>query len=88
MPEPVVTHIRAAVGTGADVVLVVHDLPRAAKWHRQQIRERLDVVYQPARVREIAEKAIRVAALTKDTPAPKQIIQLTHSALTSTDTHT
>jgi TnpA family transposase len=69
VPEVVVTHIRAAVGLGADVELAVHDSPRTAKWHRQQVREYLGVVYEPARVRSVAEAAIRAAAQTKDNPA-------------------
>jgi hypothetical protein len=39
VPDPVVTHIRAAAGLGSDVVLAVYDSPRMAKWHRQQVRE-------------------------------------------------
>ncbi|WP_206061841.1 DUF4158 domain-containing protein [Nonomuraea basaltis] len=42
---------------------------RSAKRHRQFVRERLSVVYEPARVRQIAEEAIRKAAQTKDNPA-------------------
>jgi len=69
VPEVVVAHVCAAADLGSGVVAVEHNSPRTAKWHRQLIREYLGVVYEPARVRAVAEAAIRTAAQTKDNPA-------------------
>ncbi len=69
VPEVVVVHVSSAAGMGSGVVAVEHDSPRTAKWHRQLIREYFGVVYEPARVRAVAEAAIRAAAQTKDNPA-------------------
>lgn len=68
VPEVVAAHVRAALELSVDVVLE-QDTERTAKRHRQFVRGRLGVVYEPARVREIAETAIRKAVQTKDNPA-------------------
>ncbi|MGW5105935.1 DUF4158 domain-containing protein [Nocardia sp. NPDC004123] len=69
VPEVVVAHVSSAAGLGSEVAAVERDSPRTAKWHRQLIREYFGVVYEPARVRAVAEAAIRAAAQTKDNPA-------------------
>ncbi|MDF3310582.1 DUF4158 domain-containing protein [Rhodococcus sp. T2V] len=45
------------------------DADRTAKRHRQFVREYLCVRYEAAKVRAVAEQAIRVAVQTKDNPA-------------------
>jgi hypothetical protein len=45
------------------------DADRTAKRHRQFVREYLGVRYEAAKVRAVAQQAIRVAAATKDNPA-------------------
>lgn len=69
VPDAVAGHVGVAAGLGSDSVAAGHDSQRAAKWHRQQIREYVGVVYALARVRAVAEAAIRAAAQTKDNPA-------------------
>lgn len=69
VPDAVAGHVSVAAGLGADSVVAEHDSQRTAKWHRQQIREYLGVVYAPARVRAVAAAAIRAAPQTKDNPA-------------------
>ncbi|MEU7634138.1 DUF4158 domain-containing protein [Nocardia sp. NPDC049220] len=69
VPEVVVAHVGTAADLGSGVVAVEHVSPRTAKWHRQLIREYLGVTFEPARVRAVAEAAIRAAAQTKDNPA-------------------
>ncbi|GAA3649320.1 hypothetical protein GCM10022267_39770 [Lentzea roselyniae] len=68
VPGVVVAHVRGSLGlpegTAAEVGAV-----RTAKRHRQFVRERLGVVYEPARVRRVAKGAVRSAAQTKDNPA-------------------
>ncbi|WP_260850847.1 DUF4158 domain-containing protein [Rhodococcus sp. WB9] len=45
------------------------DADRTAKRHRKFVREYLGVRYEAAKVRAVAEQAIRAAAATKDNPA-------------------
>jgi Domain of unknown function (DUF4158) len=68
VPEPVVVHVRAVLGL-AESVVASHDSDRTLWRHREFVRTRLGVVYEPARVRAVAEAAIRAAAQTKDNPA-------------------
>jgi hypothetical protein len=68
VPSAAVTHVRGILQLPESVGLE-QAAERSAKRHRQFVRERLSVVYEPARVREIAEEAIRKAAQTKDNPA-------------------
>lgn len=69
IPDAVAGHVSLAAGLAGDSVVAEHDSQRTAAWHRQQIREYVGVVYAPARVRAVAEAAIRAAAQTKDNPA-------------------
>jgi hypothetical protein len=47
----------------------VHESDRTLFRHREFVRDRLGVVYDPARSRQLAEAAIRKAVQTKDNPA-------------------
>ena len=42
---------------------------RSAKRHREFVRDRVEVIYETARVRQVAEQAIRKAVQAKDNPA-------------------
>ncbi|GAA5767473.1 DUF4158 domain-containing protein [Streptosporangium roseum] len=68
VPQVVVEYVREALELPANVELVA-GAERSAKRHRQFVRDRLNVVCEPARVRQIAESAIRKAVQTKDNPA-------------------
>jgi hypothetical protein len=68
VPPVIVDHVRGGLGLGEEV-LAAHESPRTAKWHRQVVREFIGVVYEPAKVRVVAESAIRKAVQTKDNPA-------------------
>lgn len=68
VPEVVAAHLCGVLELPAGTVLV-QDAERTAKRHRQWVRDRLGVTYEPARVRDIAERAIRDAVQTKDNPA-------------------
>jgi len=68
VPQLVVAHVRDALGRGGDVV-AAQEGERTAKRHRQWVRERLGVIYESARVRAVAEAAIRMAVVSKDNPA-------------------
>ncbi|MEV4128641.1 DUF4158 domain-containing protein [Nocardia sp. NPDC049707] len=68
VPDAVVSYVRSMLGV-ADSVVAGHESERTLWRHREFVRTRLGVVYEPARVRAVAEKAIRAAALTKDNPA-------------------
>jgi hypothetical protein len=68
VPAVVVDHVRAALGQVGDVA-AVHESDRTLFRHREFVRDRLGVVYDPARARGVAEAAIRKAVLTKDNPA-------------------
>ncbi|MGH3807723.1 MAG: DUF4158 domain-containing protein [Pseudonocardiaceae bacterium] len=61
-------HVRRVAGLGAEVE-PRYDSDRTLWRHREWIRDRLGVVYEPARVRAIAEEAMREALLSKDNPA-------------------
>jgi hypothetical protein len=64
----VIEHVRQAAGLGMSVS-ARHDSERTLSRHREWIRTRLSVVYEPARVRAVAEAAMRAALLSKDNPA-------------------
>nr|WP_235264081.1 Tn3 family transposase [Nocardia seriolae] len=68
VPDAVVTYVRSTLGV-AESVVAGHESERTLWRHREFVRTRLGVVYEPARVRAVAEKAVRAAALTKDNPA-------------------
>jgi hypothetical protein len=68
VPVEVVDHIRGAAKLGASIE-ARHESNRTLWRHREWIRTRLDVVFDAARVRGIAEGAMREALLSKDNPA-------------------
>lgn len=68
VPAVVVDHVREKLGLAEDVAAEA-DAVRTGKRHRQFVRDRLDVKYEAARVREVAEAAIRKAVQSKDNPA-------------------
>jgi hypothetical protein len=68
VPDVVVAHLRGAL-TLAESVPAEHDSDRTLWRHRDFVRTRLGVTYEPGRVRKIAEEAIRTAVQTKDNPA-------------------
>jgi hypothetical protein len=68
VPPAVVRHVREALGLGGDVELE-RAAARSAKRHREFVRKRMNVTYDGAGVRKIAEDAIRKAVQAKDDPA-------------------
>ncbi|WP_304412560.1 DUF4158 domain-containing protein [Micromonospora sp. CNB394] len=68
MPLPIVEHIRGVLELKPDVD-AEHDSERTLRHHRGLVRQRLGITADPGRAREVAEQAIRAAALTKDNPA-------------------
>jgi hypothetical protein len=68
VPAVVVRHVRGCLGIGPDVEFG-QTAERTGKRHREFVRARMKVTYDPARVREVAERAIRKAAQAKDNPA-------------------
>jgi hypothetical protein len=68
VPAVVAGHVRGALGLDADVELE-RAAVRSAKRHREFVRKRLGVTYEAARVRQVAEAAIRKAVQSKDNPA-------------------
>jgi TnpA family transposase len=69
VPDVVIEHVRRLLDLSEEVPSGQHESARTAKWHRQLVREFVGVVYEPARVRAVAEQAIRKAVQTKDNPA-------------------
>ncbi|MGW3473796.1 DUF4158 domain-containing protein, partial [Saccharopolyspora sp. NPDC000995] len=68
VPATVVEHVRGVLEL-PDTVAAETDAERTAKRHRQFVRDRVGVKFEAARVREVAEQAIRAAVQTKDNPA-------------------
>ncbi|SDC26982.1 Tn3 family transposase [Streptomyces prasinopilosus] len=68
VPELVVGHVRGLLGLGEGVA-PTHDSARTLRHHRTVVRERLGVVYDQEKAREIAAAAIYEAVQTKDNPA-------------------
>ncbi|MEU5422321.1 DUF4158 domain-containing protein [Streptomyces sp. NPDC020667] len=68
VPQPVVEHVRGLLGMDEGVE-PRHDSVRTAARQRDFIRDRLGVVCDKERAREIASKAIYEAVQTKDNPA-------------------
>jgi TnpA family transposase len=68
VPSVVSEHVREVVGLPGGVGLE-DAAERSAKRHRAFVRERMGVTYDAARVREVADEAIRKAAQAKDNPA-------------------
>jgi hypothetical protein len=67
VPAVVVDHVRGQLGMAEDVAAEA-DAVRTGKRHRQFVRDRLKMKYEAARVREVAEAAIRKAVQSKDNP--------------------
>jgi hypothetical protein len=68
VPPAVVRHLQSCLGL-AGAVDFVQLAERTAKRHREFVRARMKVTYDSARVREVAEQAIRKAVQAKDNPA-------------------
>lgn len=68
VPQLVVEHARGLLELGGEVE-PRHDSTRTAARQRDFVRERLGVVYDPERVREVASAAVFEAVQTKDNPA-------------------
>ena len=68
IPAPVIDHVRATLGLDADVT-ADYDVGRTGTRHRDYVRARVGVVWEPARARAVAETAMREALLGKDNPA-------------------
>lgn len=68
VPEVIVAHVRGCLGL-PDEVRAAHDSDRTLWRHREFVRPRLRVVYEPERARAIAAAAIRTEAAVKDNPA-------------------
>jgi Domain of unknown function (DUF4158) len=68
VPTVVAEHIGGHLGLAADV-RSVHESARTAERHRELVRTRLGVVYDPEQARKLAEQAIRDAVQAKDNPA-------------------
>jgi TnpA family transposase len=68
VPAAVVDHLRDHLQLPGDVGLD-HGADRTLARHRDWIRARLGVVYDPQQVRKLAEQTIREAAYSKDNPA-------------------
>jgi hypothetical protein len=64
----VVRHVRDALGLAGDVELE-RPVERTAKRYRELVRSRMKVTYDAARVRQVAEQAIRKAVQAKGNPA-------------------
>lgn len=67
VPGVVVDHVRRCLDLGADVG-VGYGSDRTQRHHRGLIRQRVGVVCDPARAREVAAEAIREAAVVKNNP--------------------
>ncbi|MGP3920344.1 DUF4158 domain-containing protein [Nonomuraea sp. 10N515B] len=68
VPAVVSEHIREVIGLPEGVALE-DAAERSAKRHRSFVRQRMGVTYDAARVREVADEAIRKAVQAKDNPA-------------------
>jgi hypothetical protein len=64
VPAVVVRHVRDSLGLAGDVELE-RPVERTAKRYRELVRARMRVTYDAARVRQVAEQAIRKAVLAK-----------------------
>jgi Domain of unknown function (DUF4158) len=68
VPPAVVRHVSGCLGLGPGVEFGPA-AERTGKRHREFVRARMKVTYDSARVREVAEQAIRKAVQAKDNPA-------------------
>ncbi|WP_327153331.1 DUF4158 domain-containing protein [Streptomyces tubercidicus] len=67
VPEAVVEHVRGALEM-AEGTAPHYESVNTAKLHRKLVRERQGISYDQERARQIAEEAIRSAALVKNNP--------------------
>ncbi|NBM14242.1 DUF4158 domain-containing protein [Streptomyces sp. GC420] len=67
VPETVVEHVRGALELAEDTG-PHYESVNTAKLHRKLVRERQGISYDQERARQIAEEAIRSAALVKNNP--------------------
>lgn len=67
VPEAVVEHVRGALEM-AEGAAPHYESVNTAKLHRKLVRERQGISYDQERARQIAEEAIRSAALVKNNP--------------------
>jgi TnpA family transposase len=68
IPAVVINHVRTGIELTEEVDAET-DADRTAKRHREFVRKYVGVTYESAKVRSVAEKAIREAVQTKDNPA-------------------
>ncbi|MDT2010222.1 DUF4158 domain-containing protein [Rhodococcus opacus] len=68
VPVAVVDHLRGGLEL-AEEVTAAYESDRTLWRHREFVRGRLGVVYEPMRVRRVADTAIRKAVHSKDNPA-------------------
>jgi hypothetical protein len=68
VPLPVVEHVRQVLELKPNVE-AVHDSTRTAERHRDWVRVRLGVTYDPPAARALADRVIREAVRAKDNPA-------------------
>lgn len=68
VPLPIVDHIRGVLELKPDVD-PMHDSTRTTERHRDWVRERLGVLYDPSAARDLAEAAVWEAVRVKDNPA-------------------
>ncbi|MBE3014024.1 DUF4158 domain-containing protein [Microbispora sp. NEAU-D428] len=68
VPVAVAGHVRGALGL-ADEVELRQAASMTASRHRAFVRQRMGVSYEAARVRRVAEEAVRKAVQSKDNPA-------------------
>ena len=68
VPPVVVEHVRGKLEQ-TETVEAVHESDRTLWRHRDFVRTKMDVKYTPAKVRAVAEAAIRKAVQSKDNPA-------------------
>jgi len=69
VPPALAGHVRQVLGLAEDEVALRQAASASAKRHRALVRKRLGVAYEAARVRQVAEAAIRKAVQSKDNPA-------------------
>ena len=69
VPPAVVRHVAGRPGAGRKRGRLEQAAERTAKRYRELVRARMKVTYDTARVRQVAEQAIRKAVQAKDNPA-------------------
>jgi hypothetical protein len=69
IPAEIAEHVRGCAELTSAGSVIDDDSPRLAKRYREFIREWAGVVWEPPRVRAVAESAMREALLGKDNPA-------------------